>query len=265
MYHINMKEGKAMKHLIKADFKKITFLSSHRNYLTILCLLSISFGLIFLFTLGVTQEKHLTELPAIEVIDISLLGMDVAAIMLIIFTATFIAKEFSHGAIHTSLAIMPLRQKFYLSKILFIGILSLIISVTLTLIIFGLDQIVLFANNMDTVSLNNLALLSRLIGAVILPIFYSLLSAAGTFYFQSAAGGMMFSIGVMFLPALMKLFPASFSDTVLIFLPEKSLHALTEMDTVIFSVRLMSAILILLLWIVISNIFGLWKLIKADF
>src|SRR5690625_3888324 len=75
MYHINMKEGKAMKHLIKADFKKITFLSSHRNYLTILCLLSISFGLIFLFTLGVTQEKHLTELPAIEVIDISLLGM----------------------------------------------------------------------------------------------------------------------------------------------------------------------------------------------
>lgn len=260
-----MKGGKTMKHLIKADFKKINFLSSHRNYLIILCLLSISFGLIFLFTLGVTQGKNLTELPAMEVIDISLLGMDVAAIMLIIFTATFISKEFSHGSIHTSLAIMPLRQKFYLSKILFIMILSLIISITLTLIIFGLDQIVLVANNMRTVSLNNQALLSKLIGTVILPLFYSLLSAAGTFYFRSAVGGIMFAIGVMFLPALIKLFPAGFSDMVLVLLPEKSLHALAEMGTLTFNGQLMSAILILLSWILISNILGLWKLKNADF
>ncbi|MEI3605433.1 hypothetical protein SPD48_06985 [Pseudogracilibacillus sp. SE30717A] len=254
-----------MKHLIKADFKKINFLSSHRNYLIVLCLLSISFGLIFLFTLGVTQGKNLTELPAMEVIDISLLGMDVAAIMLIIFTATFISKEFSHGSIHTSLAIMPLRQKFYLSKFFFIMILSLIISITLTLIIFGLDQIVLLANNMHTVSLNNQALLSKLIGTVILPLFYSLLSAAGTFYFRSAAGGIMFALGVMFLPALIKLFPAGFSDMVLVLLPEKSLHALAEMGTLTFNGQLMSAILILLSWILISNILGLWKLKNADF
>src|SRR5699024_10726405 len=155
--------------------------------------------------------------------------MDVAAIMLIIFTATFIAKEFSHGSIHTSLAIMPRRQKFYVAKVLFIMILSLTISTTLTLIIFGLDQLVLFANNMDTVSLNNQALQSKLIWTVVLPLFYSLLSTAGTFFFRTAAGGIMFAIGVMFLPALIKLFPASFSDMALMLLPEKSLHALTEM------------------------------------
>jgi len=254
-----------MKDLIMADFKRINFLSSHRNYLIVLCLLSISFGLMFLFTLGVTQRKNLTELPAMEVIDISLLGMDVAAIMLIIFTAIFIAKEFSHGSIHTSLAIMPLRQKFYLSKILFIMILSLIISIILTLIIFGLDQIVLLTNNMYTVSLNNQALLSKLIGTIILPIFYSLLSAAGSFYFRSAAGGIMFAIGIMFLPALIKLFPASFSDMALMLLPEKSLHALTEMGTITFNGQLMNAMLILLSWVLISNILGLWKLKKADF
>lgn len=254
-----------MKHFIKADFKKLNYLSSHRNYLIILCLLSISFGLIFLFTIGVTQGKNLTELPAMDVIDISLLGMDVAAIMLIIFTATFISKEFSHVSIHTSLAIMPLRQKFYLSKILFIMILSFIISITLTFIIFGLDQLVLLANNMGTVSLSNQALLSKLIGTVILPLFYSLLSASGTFYLRSAAGGIMFAIGVMFLPAFVKLFPDSFSDMVLILLPEKSLHALTELNTITFNGQLMGAILILLAWILISNILGLWKLKKADF
>src|SRR5690625_2180051 len=254
-----------MKDLIMADFKKINFLSSHRNYLIVLCLLSISFGLMFLFTLGVTQGKNLTELPAMEVIDISLLGMDVAAIMLIIYTATFIAKEFSHGSIHTSLAIMPLRQKFYVSKILFIMILSLIISITLTLIIFGLDQIVLLANNMDTVSLNNQALLSKLIGTIILPLFYSLLSAAGSFYLRSAAGGIMFAIGIMLLPALIKLFPTNFSDMALMLLPEYSLHALTEMGAITFNGQLMNAMLILLSWVLISNILGLWKLKKVDF
>lgn len=254
-----------MKHLIKADFKKVYFLPSHRNYLMVLSLLSISFGLIFLFTLGVTQGKSLTELPAMEIIDISLLGIDVTAIMLIIFTATFIAKEFSHGSIHTSLAIMPLRQKFYLSKILFIVILSLVISITLTAIIFGLDQIVLLANNMHTVSLNDQAVLSKLIGTVILPLFYSLLSIAGTFYFRSVAGGIMFAFGVMFLPALMRLFPANFSDIVLKLLPERSLHTLTELGTITFNGQLMNALSVLLLWVLITNILGFWQLKKADF
>ena len=35
-----------------------------------------------------------------EIVDITLLGIDVTAIMLIIFTANFIAKEFSTGTIH---------------------------------------------------------------------------------------------------------------------------------------------------------------------
>src|SRR5690625_2820805 len=109
-----------MMRLIKADFKKVSFLQCYRNFILATLLLSILFGIIFLFTIDFTAGKRLAELPSIEMIDISLLGIDVTAIMFIIFTANFISKEFSTGAIHTSLAITPLRQKYFLSKIFFI-------------------------------------------------------------------------------------------------------------------------------------------------
>src|SRR5690625_5547720 len=97
-----------MKHLIKADFQKVSYLQSYRKFLIAIFLLSIFFGITFLSTIELTAGKKLTALSSIEVMDITLLGIDVTTIMLIIFTANFISKEFSTDAIHTSLAITPL-------------------------------------------------------------------------------------------------------------------------------------------------------------
>src|SRR5690625_4799125 len=198
-------------------------------------------------------------------IDISLLGIDVTAIMFIIFTANFISKEFSTGAIHTSLAITPLRQKYFLSKIFFIVKLTILVSIALTSLIFIIDQFILSINNMDRLSLLNQALLVKLIGSVIMPIFYSLLSKAGTFYTQSAAGGITFGLGVMFMPALIKMFPAGFSDVIIRIFPENSLQVFTEFNTSSIYGSLINAILILLLWIFISSLLGFRKFKKSDF
>jgi len=254
-----------MKHLIKADFKKVSYLQSYRNFLIAIFLLSIFFGITFLFTIDLTAGKKLTALSSIEVMDITLLGIDVTTIMLIIFTANFISKEFSTDAIHTSLAITPLRQKYFLSKTFFIVKLTILVSIALISLIFIIDQFILSINNMDRLSLLNQALLIKLIGAVIMPIFYSLLSMAGTFYTQLASGGVTFALGVMFMPALIKMFPASFSDVVLPIFPENSLHVFTEINTSSISGLLINAVLILLLWILISNLLGFWKFKKSDF
>src|SRR5690625_4812989 len=98
-------EVQQMIELMKADVKKSFYLSNTKSYLVVVCLLSILLGLFFLFTLGLTEGRKLTDLAPLEVIEVILLGMDVTAIMLIIFTAGFIAKEFSNGSIQTSLAI----------------------------------------------------------------------------------------------------------------------------------------------------------------
>lgn len=254
-----------MMHLIKTDFKKITFLKGYRNFLIATFLFSILFGITFLFTIDITQGRKLTELSSIEVLDITLLGIDVAAIMLIIFTANLISKEFATGAIRTSLAITPLRRKYFMSKILFIAILSFLVSIVLTCFIFLIDQFVLSIYNLDRLPFFEQTVVIKLFGIIIMPIFYSLLSATGAFYMKSASGGITYALGVMFLPALIKMFPAHFSDVTLSIFPEKSLHMFSEINTKSISGSLIDAILILMLWLLISCFLGIWKFKKSNF
>lgn len=253
-----------MMRLIKADFKKVSYLQGYRNFLLATLLLSILFGITFLFTIDLTAGKDLTALSNSEMIDITLLGIDVTAIMFIIFTANFISKEFSTGAIHTYLAITPLRQKYFLSKALFIMKLSFLVSILLTCMIVILDGIIITVNNMDGLIFNH-GLFIKLIGAVMMPVFYSLLSMAGTFYTQSASGGITFALGVMFIPALIKMFSTTFSDVILPILPESSLQVFAEVNTNTINGSLINAIFILLLWILISNLLGFWRFKKSDF
>lgn len=252
-----------MKNLMKADFKKTFYLPSYRYFLLSTIGLSILFGTIFLFTINVTQGKELAELTNVEVIDISLLGMDVAAILLIIFTSLFVSKDLSPGAVHTNLAITPVRRIFFLSKVSFISIISVLISVILILIFLTIDQFVLSVNNIEGLSLFDINIFTKIIGSVVMVVFYSLLSAAGAFYLQSASGGIAFALSVMFLPALIKMFPADISNILLPIFPEKSLHAFIEVDSTDGS--LASAVIILLLWVVLSSLVGLWRFKKIDY
>ena len=252
-----------MNNLIQADFKKILNLPSYRYFLLATIGLSILFGTFFVLSINITQGKELTELSGIEVIDISLLGVDVAAIMLIIFTAMFITKDLSPGAIHTNLAITPVRGKYFLSKVSFISILSVLISIIVILLFLIINQFILYMNDIGGLSLFDINLITKIIGSVVMVLFYSLLSAAGTFYIQSTSGGIAFSLGVMFLPALIKMFPADVSNLLLPIFPEKSLHAFIDIHSA--DGALVSAILILLLWVTISSVTALWKFKRVEY
>jgi len=251
-----------MNNLVKADFKKTLYLPSNRYLLLSTICSSILLGMIFLLTINVTQGKGITELSSMEIIDVTLLGMDVAAIMLIIFTAIFIKKDLSPGAIHTNLAITPVRGKYFISKISFISIISILISVVLLLLFLTIDLLVLSINDMDSLSFFNINVFSKLIGSVVMVLFYSILSAAGVFYLQSTSGGIAFALVVMFLPALIKMFPAEVSSILLPIFPEKSLYAIINIHT---EGSLVSAIAILLLWIIISSLVGLWRFKRIDY
>src|SRR5690625_3875916 len=167
-----------MNHVIKADFKKIFYLRGYRLYLLATCLLSIIFGIIFLFTVDLTAGKSLSELSSIEILDVTLLGIDAAAIMLIIFTASFIAKEFVTGSIHSTLAITPARKKLFFYKALFIAVLSLLMTILILGTFFFINQMILSANDLAKLSLLDRIVLLKLFGAIIMPVFYSLLSLA---------------------------------------------------------------------------------------
>ncbi|KAB8127092.1 hypothetical protein F9U64_18530 [Gracilibacillus oryzae] len=251
-----------MKHLIKADFKKIMYLPSYRYMILATILLSIVFGIIFLFTIEVTQGKLLTELSVLEVIDITLLGMDAAAIMLIIFAAIFVTKDLTSGAVHTNLAITPIRRKYYLTKLSFIAILSIIISTALIIVFFVFDQFIISINQMGALSFDS-GFFAKILGSVLMVLFYSLLSAAGAFYFQSTPGGIAFALSVMFLPALIKMFPDDVSELLLSVFPEKSLHTFININATNSS--WVGAITVLLIWIMLTCAISFWRFKKIDY
>lgn len=252
-----------MINLLKADFKKVFYLSNYRYFLLAALLLSILFGAIFLFTINITQGKQLTELSGIEVIDITFLGIDVAAIMLILFTAFFISKDLAAGAVHVNLAITPRRLKYFLSKICFISILCILISAALIVSLLAMDWFVISLFGMDTLSLWNNTVLMKIIGSIIMVLFYSLLSATGVFYFQRAAGGITFALSVMFLPALIKMFSDDISTILLPIFPENALLTFIDINSVYNS--LFSALLILILWVITSCLLSVWKFKRMDY
>ena len=251
-------------HIIKADFKKISYLQGYRNVLLATAVLSILFGMTFLFTTNVTTGKSLSDLSWIEIMDITLLGIDVTTIMFIIFTAYFIANEFASGTIYTSLAITPLRQKYFLCKLLFIAKISILSSIILTCALIFIAYVMITMNNIDGMIWNS-ALMIKLFGVIIMPMFYSLLSLAGTFYTQTASGGIAFALAVMFTPALIKMFPANVSDVILPIFPEHALHVFTEIHSSVDTGLWLNASVILLLWIAITSILSYWRFNKSDF
>lgn len=244
--------------LIKADFKKIFYLPAYRNFLMTTVILSIVFGAIFLFTINITQGKALTDLTFIEMIDISFLGIDVTTIMLIIFTAMFISKDLSPGAVHTNLAITPDRRKYFLSKIIFMVVLFIIISTAVTALLVIISQLIASAIGLSGLSAAGSGFVQLIIGSIIMILFYTLLSAAGTFYIQSAAGGITFALGIMFLPALIKI---GVSDPLLVIFPENALNYFIGAGSGSF---VLSAA-VLLAWMIIPSVIALWKFKKIDY
>ena len=250
-----------MMNLIKSDFKKIFYLPAYRNFLMMTAVLSILFGAIFLFTINITQGKTFTELTFMEMIDISFLGIDVTTIMLIIFTAILISNNLAPGVVHTNLAITPDRRKYFLSKVLFLIVLFTLISIAVAALLVLMSQIIASVIGVSGLSAAGSVFFRVLIGSVIMVLFYTLLSVAGTFYIQSAAGGITFALGVMFLPALIKMFPDGVSDPLLLVFPEHALNYFISADNSSF---VLSAA-VLLVWIIIPTLIGLWKFKKTDY
>ena len=247
--------------LIKSNFKKILYLPAYRNFLMMTVVLSIVFGAIFLFTINITQGRAFTDLTFMEMIDISFLGIDVTTIMLIIFTAMFISKDLAAGAVHTNLAITPNRRKYFISKIIFLAVLFILISITVAVLLVITSQLIASAIGVSGLSAAGSALYQIIIGSIVMVLFYTLLSAAGTFYIQSPAGGITFALAVMFLPALIKMFPEVVSDPLLVIFPENALNYFIGVGSGSF---VLSAA-VLLAWIIIPSVIALWIFNRIDY
>ena len=252
--------------LINTEYKKIIFLRSSKIFLGVIILLSLIMGIVFCSTTSVTEGKVLSELPPMDVMTASMLGIDVAAIMLIIFTALSISSEFSTKLINVSLAVTPNRKRFYFSKLITYFLLSLVMSLIVTVLTYFAGHLILKLNGLTLDALGSARLLQFTFGCFLMPIFYCLLTVAATFIFRSSAGAITLSFGVLLFPALINLFSNDIRRLVIPIMPMSALHSLAGVAqaSAYESLGIGTSILILILWISGTSLIGIIQFERKD-
>ena len=255
-----------MINLINAEFKKIFFLKSSRIYLLILIVLSLILGLIFSLTTNVTQGRAITELSPMDVLSANMLGVDLANIMLIVFTAISIAKEFSTKLINISLVITPDRKKFFFARLITYFLLSLVISIILVILSYLASQLILTANNIPVLSLKDNKVRQFISGVMIMPAFYTIITVAAVLLFNSGAGAITFSLAIMALPALIKMFSSSIQRVLLPVFPQSAIHSLAGVvkKGSAEAMGITADVFVLLAWIIICSILANLKFQNQD-
>ncbi|MCT1902792.1 ABC transporter permease [Oceanobacillus sojae] len=256
-----------MKNIIQAEHKKIFFLRFSRVYLLFTIGISLVAGFIFSVTTHVTQGRSITDLSVLEVVSANMLGMDLASILLIIFTGLSVSREFTAETIYSSLAVVPDRKKFFMGKYITFFLLSIVLSVLLITLIYLSSQIILMMNNMDAANLTNTDIRQFVLGMMVMPMFYCLLTVAATIFFKSSGGGMAFSIIVMAVPALINMFPDTVQKILLPFMPQSAIHSLsgTAAEGSFEALGTGTSIGLLLLWLVITALIAIISFQKRDF
>lgn len=94
------------------------------------------------------------------------------------------------------------------------------------MLIYLASQVILTANNMPRVSFQDFAVKQFVLG-VIMPIFYAIITVVAAFLFNSSAGAITFSLGLIVLPALVKMFPNFIQRILLPIFPQTVIHSLS--------------------------------------
>ena len=219
-----------MTRLILAEYKKVFFLRSARRYLAATAAASAAFGVLLSLTTQATTGRPFRELRPQEVLSMNLLGVDLANIMLLVFAAMSIYKEFSTQSMQVSLSITPARFRFFTAKLAAWGGLSIGVGVVTVSVAYGVSEVLLLANSMPLLSPKEAPVVQMLAGVTAMPVFYCLLTAAAAFVFWSSAGAITFSLGVLALQAVVGLLPHWVQAILLPITPQAAIHNLAGMS-----------------------------------
>lgn len=255
-----------MRRLILAEYKKIFFLKFSRGYLFILVVASLAFGVMLSLTTRMTTGRHLSALRPDEVLSMNLLGVDLANVMLIAFTAISIHREFSTGSIQGSLSLTPARTRFFTAKLLTYAGLSFALSVIVVSLAYLASQLHLAMNGMPPLSLLEATTARMLAGVLAMPIFYCLLTVAAVFIFWSGAGAITFSLGVLATQGIVSILPETVQSVLLPITPQAAIHNLAGMSPPgsLEAVSFPASVAVLFAWATATAVTAGWKFQRRD-
>ncbi|MDO5095035.1 MAG: ABC transporter permease subunit [Peptostreptococcaceae bacterium] len=250
--------------MIHAEYQKIYFIKSSRRYLVFATMVGILTGLLFSLTTSLTQGRTLSELKPMEIISVNLLGVDVVSILLMLFVAIQIGREFQEGSIASYLSAAPKRNQYFFAKAAIFFLISLVIGIVVALVTLMNGKLLISA--LDKPMPESDTIRQFVAGCVVMPVFYSLLALCASFMARNTAGGIVVPASVLFLPLFSKLLPEMLQSVIIPILPSSAIHTLSGIATknsMEYS-GMIGAVLILGIWISAFAAIAAYKFSKND-
>lgn len=196
---------------------------------------------LLLASLPVTQGTTVATLSPREVLDACLLGVDLAAIAVIVLGANAAAGEWATGQALPTFLLQPRRERVVLAKVTTVAIAAAVIGLVAALLCTGLAQVVLGDRGLPAGTVRIAA------GAALTPVFYAVIACAAAFALRSTGGGILVAVALLALPTA-----AGWLGLPVAVFPAAALHTLPGIAAPDEALGIPTAVLSLLGWIALA-------------
>lgn len=253
-----------MTRAINAEWKKIWSPTRSRLYLLLAPVAAVVMGLVFASTTKVTRGEALSQLDPMSIVSANVLGVDVVAILLLLFAAVQVGREFRERTAQSYLAASPRRSTYFIAKSLAFGLVSLAVGAAVALAALLNGLLLVSAVGKQAPPLVEACRLAT--GSTAMTLFYVLLTVSATFCTRSTAAGAAIPFTVLFLPAIAELLPGALRDALVPILPASAIHTLSGQAPVGSAEHTgaLVALAVLAAWTLLPAGFASWRFQKTD-
>jgi ABC-2 type transport system permease protein len=215
-------------------------------------------ALLLVVSLPVTQGRGIAAVPAAEVVSAGLLGVDAAAIVLMVVGASVGGSEYATGLAQPTFLVTPRRGRVVLAKVVVTASVAGGVAVTSAVLCPLVAQLVLVGAGLPAAPVDG-ALLRLAAGSALGPVFYALVALAAALVLRSTGGGVAVALFVLALPTVTSWVPGL--DVQAPVWPGAALHGVSGVDE---NVGAAVGALSLGGWVAVAVVVAVWQVRVRD-
>lgn len=163
-------------------------------------------ALLLVVSLPVTQGRGIDAVPAAEVVSAGLLGVDAAAIVLMVLGASVGGSEYATGLAQPTFLVTPRRGRVVLAKVVVTASVAGAVAAAAAVLCPLVAQLALVGAGLPAAPVDG-ALLRLAAGSALGPVFYALVALAAALVLRSTGGGVVVALAVLALPTVTSWIP----------------------------------------------------------
>lgn len=215
-------------------------------------------ALLLIVSLPVTQGRGIDAVAPSDVLGAGLLGIDAAAIALMVLGASVGGSEYATGLAQPTFLVMPRRGRVVLAKVVITASVAGAAGVVAAVLCPLVAQLVLVGAGLPAAPVDG-PFLRLAAGSALGPVFYAVVALAAALVLRSTGGGVAVALAVLVLPTVTSWIPGL--GVLAPVWPGAALHGVSGMDE---HVGAGPGALSLLAWTAVVTAVAVWQVRVRD-